>query len=68
MASGTDVPPQVRLDKEHSMESPPLPPVEDEDGDTFESVNHSRSRKPPLNLSIMRHCNSSALLAEFVST
>ncbi|KAK4789480.1 hypothetical protein SAY86_016784 [Trapa natans] len=65
MSLGTDVPPQLRLGREHNSKGCPRPPsMEDEDGDKFGNPNNSKSGKPPLNFSVMRQCNSSALLAE----
>ncbi|PKI57041.1 hypothetical protein CRG98_022545 [Punica granatum] len=64
MAPGTEVSPQVRLGEEQGKGSRSSSPMEDEDGDTIENLNQSKGGKPPLNLSVMRHCNSSALLVE----
>lgn len=40
--------------------------VEEEDGDASENPTLSNKGKPPLNVSVVRHSNSSALLAELV--
>lgn len=65
--SGTDCSPQItRLDG-GCYKGSGVSAMEDQVADTSENLNQMSAGKPPRNLSVMRHCTSSALLAELVS-
>ncbi|XP_015889591.2 probable protein phosphatase 2C 47 [Ziziphus jujuba] len=67
MTPGTDFSPQVtRLDGGFSKGSG-VSAMEDHNADSSDNLNQITSGKPPRNLSVMRHCTSSAFLAELES-
>ncbi|XVF16043.1 hypothetical protein REPUB_Repub09cG0207600 [Reevesia pubescens] len=63
MASATDVSPHTTRLEGRSFKGS-LNSMEDEKEDTLENMNQINPAKPPRNLSAMRHCTSSAWLAE----
>lgn len=66
MIPRTDFSPQVTgLDGGFSKGSG-VSAMDDHNADSTESLNQITSGKPPRNLSVMRHCTSSAFLAELV--
>lgn len=73
MASGFEISTQVNgyvggCLKDNAAMSAPAPAMEDHNGDSL--VNNSNQvalGKPPRNISVMRHCTSSAFLCESVS-
>lgn len=70
MASGTEISPQVTgfvggcLQDTAAMSASAM---EDHNADTLVTSNQTTTGKPPRNLSVMRHCTSSAFLCESVS-
>lgn len=70
MASGTEISPQVTgfvggcLQDTAAMSTSAM---EDHNADTLVTSNQTTTGKPPRNLSVMRHCTSSAFLCESVS-
>lgn len=70
MASGTEISPQVTgfvggcLQDTAAMSASAM---EDHNADTLATSNQTTTGKPPRNLSVMRHCTSSAFLCESVS-
>ncbi|XP_035538535.1 probable protein phosphatase 2C 47 isoform X2 [Juglans regia] len=69
MATGTELSPQMAVMDGGCLKETGVTTMEGQNynnDDTLESMAQTNTRKPPRNLSVMRHCTSSALLAESV--
>ncbi|KAG2695143.1 hypothetical protein I3843_07G001800 [Carya illinoinensis] len=67
MATGTEFSPQMAVMDGGCLKETGVTTMEGQNynnDDTLESMAQINTRKPPRNLSVMRHCTSSALLAE----
>lgn len=70
MASGTEISPQVTGFVDGCLQdiaAMSTSTMEDHNADTLATSNQTTTGKPPRNLSVMRHCTSSAFLCESVS-